>query len=80
MKLMGGLKDKFTSTETMENNQNVSAQEDMELTMDELVDVAGGRNKMLMRGVCQCGALNDVDLNKDEFTCSKCGKLNRIMG
>lgn len=51
------------------------------LTEDELEKVAGGMSRpQYMRVQCSCGTINNVDVSKSSFTCTKCGKTNHIVG
>lgn len=65
-----------------------------ELSMEELESVSGGRiivgetkrnvgagvRDNIMPIFCSCGYINNVDISKNSFKCSKCGKVQAISG
>ena len=82
MKLTGELKDKVDAVETAEEKKDIIAQAGMELTDDELENVAGGVLPGITRATCSrtgCG-FSMVLSRRDPIPpreCPKCGsKLN----
>jgi len=87
MKLTGILKEKVEAVETKEEKKTIIAEAGMELTDDELDVVAGGHTKDRMGAgpqymdiFCSCGVINRVDVSKNSYKCSKCGKVQEISG